>query len=282
MTLKTPKPLALPTYPVVVTDLDGTLLDHHTYGYAPALPALHQIEKLAIPLVFCSSKTAAELIPLRAEMGNDHPYIVENGAAICGVKHDHGASHSSRECTGRIQLGVPYHKILDILHPCRQQNGYRFTGFADMSVGEVAGVTGLSVEQAGLAKQREYSEPIIWQDTDARRQQFLQQIELAGLTAQEGGRFLSIAGASNKGRAVAWLRNYYVRHTGLPVAIIALGDSPNDQSMLAAADTAVVIHSKKSGQIQLAGPRKIIVTEESGPTGWNRAMTTLLETYQHG
>ncbi|MEC7258918.1 MAG: mannosyl-3-phosphoglycerate phosphatase, partial [Pseudomonadota bacterium] len=31
----------MPLIPLLVfTDLDGTLLDHHSYGYAPAQPAL--------------------------------------------------------------------------------------------------------------------------------------------------------------------------------------------------------------------------------------------------
>lgn len=64
---------------LVFTDLDGTLLDHHTYSWQPARPALERLDGLKIPLILCSSKTSPEMLGLRAELGNRHPFIVENG-----------------------------------------------------------------------------------------------------------------------------------------------------------------------------------------------------------
>ena len=65
---------------LVFTDLDGSLLDHHDYGYRDALPQLRQLESLGIPVIPASSKTRAEIERLRDELGNTHPFIVENGA----------------------------------------------------------------------------------------------------------------------------------------------------------------------------------------------------------
>ncbi len=53
---------------IVFSDLDGTLLDHRTYDYTPALPALASLQEKQIPLVFCTSKTAAEIMPFRTEI----------------------------------------------------------------------------------------------------------------------------------------------------------------------------------------------------------------------
>ena len=50
----------------IFTDLDGTLLDHDTYSWAPAAPAIERIKKLGIPLIAISSKTLAELSHLNA------------------------------------------------------------------------------------------------------------------------------------------------------------------------------------------------------------------------
>jgi mannosyl-3-phosphoglycerate phosphatase len=50
---------------VVFSDLDGTLLDHHSYRHTAAQPGLDLLEALAIPLVLISSKTRAEMVPLR-------------------------------------------------------------------------------------------------------------------------------------------------------------------------------------------------------------------------
>lgn len=58
------RPLA-PDRTLVFTDLDGTLLDHETYSFEAARTTLERLEKLSVPVVFNSSKTAAELLPLR-------------------------------------------------------------------------------------------------------------------------------------------------------------------------------------------------------------------------
>ncbi|MFT4614813.1 MAG: putative mannosyl-3-phosphoglycerate phosphatase (HAD superfamily), partial [Bacteroidia bacterium] len=67
---------------LIFTDLDGSLLDHYTYSFRSALPVLRQLERRLVPVVPVSSKTRAELEPLRHELANVGPFIVENGAAI--------------------------------------------------------------------------------------------------------------------------------------------------------------------------------------------------------
>lgn len=67
---------------LVFTDLDGTLLDHHTYSFEPALPALNALKEKNIPLIICTSKTRAEIEKWRLELRTDHPFISENGGAI--------------------------------------------------------------------------------------------------------------------------------------------------------------------------------------------------------
>ena len=66
----------------VFSDLDGTLLDHDTYGYEPARPALDLISSKKIPLILCSSKTRAEMTGIRQQLKLEDPFIVENGGAV--------------------------------------------------------------------------------------------------------------------------------------------------------------------------------------------------------
>lgn len=61
---------------LVVTDLDGNLLDHFSYGFDDALPALSQLCELHIALIPNNSKTAPELQPLRNLLAINDPYIV--------------------------------------------------------------------------------------------------------------------------------------------------------------------------------------------------------------
>ena len=58
--------------------------------------------------------------------------------------------------------------------------------------------------------------------------------------------------------------------------LIALGDSPNDLSLLAAADVAVVIKSAKSDRLAPQGPATVIRTSVAGPAGWNEGIKQIL------
>src|SRR5512140_1450875 len=66
---------------VVITDLDGTLLDADTYAWEMARPALQQLKSRGIPLVLATSKTRAESEFWRSLLEIGDPFIVENGGA---------------------------------------------------------------------------------------------------------------------------------------------------------------------------------------------------------
>ena len=55
---------------VVFTDLDGTLLDKKTYSFEAAREALTELRARNIPLIVVSSKTRAEIEPIRLELRN--------------------------------------------------------------------------------------------------------------------------------------------------------------------------------------------------------------------
>lgn len=237
---------------VVVTDLDGTLLDHHSYRWDDARPALAALAARHIPVVLNSSKTRAEMRPLQAQLALDAPFISENGAII-----DWG--DGSSRCFAK-----PRQQLLAVLAELRQQ-GFKFSGFADWCVEDIAQQTGLSLAQAKLAADREFTEPLCWQGSAGEQQAFLQALAKRQLQAQQGGRFLTVMGQYSKGQAMAALRQHY------PGAhIIALGDSANDLSMLNGADTAVVVASANSDSLTPTTPT--IRTQQPGPAGWNRAI----------
>ncbi|HAC9004228.1 TPA: HAD hydrolase family protein, partial [Salmonella enterica subsp. enterica] len=46
---------------LIFTDLDGTLLNSHTFEWQPAAPWLTRLHESGVPVILCSSKTAAEM-----------------------------------------------------------------------------------------------------------------------------------------------------------------------------------------------------------------------------
>ena len=67
---------------VVFTDMDGTFLEKETYSYELAQPGLSILQARDIPLIFCTSKTRAEIEYYRNKLGIKDPYISENGGSV--------------------------------------------------------------------------------------------------------------------------------------------------------------------------------------------------------
>ncbi|MCK7545747.1 HAD-IIB family hydrolase [Marinobacter bryozoorum] len=257
---------------ILFSDLDGTLLDHDTYDWSPAQAALEQLAVLEIPLVLTSSKTRAEMEALRRAMGNHHPFIVENGAATVIPKDYFETGPEQVTC-----LGAGRDDILAHLQRLRAQ-GFRFAGFADMTDEEVATHTGLDLEGASKARDRIATEPLLWQGPEADLAAFRLALEAAGLQLLAGGRFLHVMGRFDKADAMAQLaRRYRTRWPGRNWRTVALGDSPNDQAMLAGADLAVVMAGPGASRITLPTGQRVMRSRQPGPVGWNECVLDILE-----
>src|SRR5690606_22037650 len=152
---------------------------------------------------------------------------------------------------------------------------WRFTGFADLDAAELARLTGLPLDAARRALQRDFSEPLLWQDTADALAAFTAALQRRGLALLRGGRFLHAGAAVDKGTPLPWLRRHYARD-GSPVEVIALGDGGNDCAMLEAADHPVLVRSPVNAPPTVRHPG-LRVTDETGPAGWNRAVLALLE-----
>ena len=271
-----PKTKSLPL--VVFTDLDGTLLDHHTYSHAAALPALARLESIGIPCIINTSKTVAELLKLREELNNRHPFIAENGAGVAIP-----ADYPIKSSTGLVEknglllksFGYPRAAILDILEPLHER--FKFTGFSQMSSADISRHTGLDDDAARLAGQREFTEPLLWHDSEANFDAFSSLLADHELQCLRGGRFIHIMGRCDKGMAMQWLAQQLPGVTET-TRLVALGDSANDIAMLRQADIAVMVKSPVHPPLQLPAAKQLVVTEQEGPAGWNVAITQILDT----
>ena len=265
---------------LVVTDLDGSLLDHHTYSYAPAQPALDLLEQLRIPVVLASSKTRAEMRALREELGNEHPLIVENGAAVLVPVHyfaDPPEGCCERDGFWLKEFAPPRDTWQGLLSELRERFPDQFLDFARAGVDEIARMTGLPPDKAALANEREYSEPVQWRGNEVEREAFLKALHKAGARALQGGRFISVAGDSDKGQAWDWLRQCYsLAAGGAPVYDLALGDGHNDLPMLEIAHRAVVIPAPDRSPPQVRREQGVVSVSGVGPEAWTQGVQAWL------
>lgn len=260
---------------VVFTDLDGTLLDHHVYSWQTAAATVERLKRHGIPLVLASSKTRAEMLALRLDLGIADPFIVENGAAI------YWGAESDLEVE---ILGRPRDEILKILHEIRERRGLDFEGFADWDVAGIQKHTSLDAESARAAGERDGTEPILWLDVEraaSESAELAEELARHDLRLVRGGRFFHAMGEADKGVAVRWVMDRFAERYGVSGAslptTIALGDSDNDVEMLRAVDRPVVI-PRAVGEPLDPGPLpNLLVALEPGPAGWRVAVDRILD-----
>jgi mannosyl-3-phosphoglycerate phosphatase len=257
---------------LVFTDLDGSLLDHHNYSYLDAQPQLHLLEHRGIPVIPATSKTRVEVEQLREQMGSTQPFIVENGAAVfipVGYFDKQPQGTVARDgywvhelCSGREHWLALLARLLG-----RFPDEYDY--FFRAGTSGIVRMTNLSAEQAERANQREYSEPVQWLGSDERKVEFISCLRRHGACVLQGGRFLSVSGDCDKGRALAWLRQAYLQAHGLTTCRdLAIGDSGNDCAMLEVAETALLVRSPVHDFPALSRSQGVIYSTGYGPAGW--------------
>ena len=208
----------------VVTDLDGTLMDHR-YDWSPAAEVLTRLRQNGIPVIPCTSKTAEEVERFRAEAGLRDPYIVENGGAIHSETMHEPLGPSWAELKPQLQL-----LAADLGEPLRALD--------DLTAAEGDRLLGLSGDGLLQAQRRRCSVPFV--PPPAKLRSRLQQLAAErDLSIVQGNRMAHLLGAGvSKGRALAVLKQ---RLGAEGVQVLGLGDSPNDLPLLEAADVAVVV-----------------------------------------
>lgn len=261
---------------VIFTDLDGTLLDHYTYSCEVVMPLLARLSKAGIAIVFCSSKTRVEQEVYRKKLGIASPFIVEDGGAIFISKGYFAFSYKYHRVTRGyqvIELGMPYREIRRILKEIRENDNLAIRGFGDMDAAQIAELTGLDIAQAKLAKKREYEETLNLTGSEQEIRLILSKIGEAGLGWSRGGRFYSVSGGSNKGRATRILIELFSQKLGR-IKTIGVGDSFNDVPMLAEVDVPVLVQKPGSYWEEMKLPNLHRV-DGVGPRGWVKAIAEL-------
>ena len=261
----------------ISTDLDGTLLDHHTYSYEAASPALSLCKKYCVPVILNTSKTLAETIALHQKLGFDSPLAVENGSALI-FPNASGAFEKT------VEFGVQREQILAFIERVRVEHDFDLEGFDDWTISEIAKRTGLTDEQAELASKKQYSEPFIWNGSHDEFSQLVRLAEETDLKVLRGGRFFHLQGKTDKAQPLAMIKETLTDefpNLNQDAELICLGDNNNDVAMLNLADIPICVKSPKGSYPSLTTERQVTFTHGEGPVGWNEAIQEILQGWSH-
>tara|TARA_R110001606_G_scaffold156044_11_gene298763 strand:+ start:11709 stop:12545 length:837 start_codon:yes stop_codon:yes gene_type:complete len=254
-------------YPLIFTDLDGTLLDHNSYSAKPADLLIRQISVCPMAdIIPITSKTSAELHSLQQLIPIEESICVtENGSVI---QIPDGRPLAGKPGSGRIMTGIVYSDLLDQIDRLPQKLREHIKGFADMSADDVAQATGLAIEDARLAKQREATEPFLWSGADEELAELQALMADTNIRIQRGGRFYHFTGIATKEKAMAYIKSSFIEQMAdCEIISIALGDGPNDLAMIEAADFGVIMPNPEGVTIK-SGKSHVRTAPAAGPQGW--------------
>jgi len=262
---------------IIFTDLDGTLLDHHTYQFSEALPALEFVKQNDIPLIFTSSKTKIEMQGYQELMQiEDFPFIVENGSAI--YTPNFYFNFDQVEKTGKYdcyKLGKTYLEIVEFLESTSSKFNYNILGFHNSDKNEIIQRTQLSSEAVDFAMQREYSVPVFYDDNS--KEILEKEVKAYNLQILFGGRFMHILGNTDKGKALSLVKQGFVeKFKTEKFKTIAIGDTLNDEAMLKEADIKILVKRYNDEYDQRVQIDNLTYSPYIGPKGWNHSILEIL------
>lgn len=279
---------------LVFTDLDGTLLDHYTYQTEQAAEMIAKLKSNEISIIPNSSKTCSEILLIREQLNLTSPFIIENGAAVYIPVNYFQAQPQDTYLENDFWVKSfcqNKHHWLRLLREKATAFKPYYKGFSEMDETEVAALTGLSLENAKMAKQRQFGEPLNWTGDEVMRDKFINEMSGIGANILQGGRFLHVSGHTDKGDAQAWLAKQYQEYSISPsfltatqpvpefdgeVLTIALGDGKNDIAMLEQANIAVQVRSPVHDFPILNRTSDVYQSQGYGPTGWAECLQKIL------
>ncbi len=255
----------------VVSDVDGTLMDH-SYDLSPARETIKKLQKLSIPVILCTSKTAAEVRVIRNELNLTDPYIVENGAAIYG--------ESLKKVNGEIILGIKYEFLEEILKSISKEIDYKLIPLNNLTDQEATQLTGLKGNSLDLMRDRHWSMPFLNPPSflEEKMKICCKKFNVDIFKGNRMSHLLSIN--SNKGKAINALKKYSNIQN---IQIIGLGDSPNDLPLLLNSNIRIVIPGLNGPNLSLLEQLKDLeftLASEPNGYGWKCEINKLIKKFE--
>lgn len=247
---------------LVVTDLDGTLLEPNGQLVPEAAAALSQLRTHRVPFCPVTSKTAAELHQLAPLVG---PWVaagVENGAGW--------VDGNGELCL--LPEAVSWTELLSLATHLRQATGVPLRTLPELSDQELVALTGLPPAQLPAMRNRQATCPLV---VDPSFEAMLRRALPPGFALLRGNRFFHLQGNHNKASVLPAL----LAVCGHPCGpTVALGDAPNDAALLQRADIAVVVPGSHGPCAELlqAVPQARVAPFPHG-RGWAASICSLLQ-----
>ena len=251
-------------FPIIFSDVDGTILDFEKYSYKISLPAIRALAGKGIPLILVSSKTYREMLKLHKRFMLPWPFIFENGAGI--------AQHGTYTLYGKSYNELVQYK------PIIQEICGAIIWADRLPLTKLSKYTGLSTRKVKDMMARMASLLFIAPHT-LNTQTINKQLHPFGIAITTGGKFFTVIDSNvNKGNAVKIIHAMY-RQQYKAIQTYAIGDGLNDVDMFKAVDKAYFVGKRNLFKtIQTLCPA-IHKSKKEGPGGFCEVIDRIVKDY---
>ena len=260
---------------LIFTDLDGSLLNHNNFEFREIKDFILNCIKNGIKIIPNTSKTKSEIEVFLDQLGQNLPFVVENGAAIHNLDLVH---RKFKFKNNSLVFSRSVNEILELFEkriPIELKKRCSF--LKDMSSIEQMKILGLNKKYLPFALNREYSMPLVFDGSKELVNKFTVLLKKIGMKLHEGGRIYNICDDCSKGKAMTTLTEKLKNEFNSNSHTIVIGDSPNDISMLNVSDQPCVIPLPNKKNLNYLKGQKIIRATQSAPRGWEEVVRASLK-----
>ena len=260
---------------LIFTDLDGSLLNHNNFEFREIKDFILNCIKNGIKIIPNTSKTKSEIEVFLDQLGQNLPFVVENGAAIHNLDLVH---HKFKFKKNSIVFSRSVTEIVELFEkhiPIEFKKRCLF--LKDMSSIEQMKILGLNTNYLPFALNRDYSMPLVFDGSKELVNEFTSFLKKNGMKLHEGGRIYNLCDDCSKGKAMTTLTKKLKNEFNSSSYTIVIGDSPNDISMLNVSNQPCIIPLPNKKNLCHLKDKKIIRATQSAPQGWEEVVRESLK-----
>ena len=261
---------------LILTDVDGVFCNLETHSLADARAAMEVLKAQGIPVVFCSDRSAVELIWLQQALDIRAPFICESGAAVY-IPRDYYVELTGTGGNGAdwevIEFGLPYARVGAVLRRIAASLRIPILGFEELDPEQLSRELGMTASEATRALCRQYDVPfrILESDPHATPRLF-NAMRAAGYRCFSGPRFHHATGVRDGRAAIRLLISLYRAYSG-SLIVVGLGDDGSDRELLREVDVPIIVRNDGIDQsVLLRRVPSAYLTTAKGPAGWREAV----------
>ncbi|MFT4304344.1 MAG: HAD-IIB family hydrolase [Candidatus Woesearchaeota archaeon] len=248
---------------IIISDMDGTFLDHNNYSYVNSHSAFKKANLKDIPVCFCTSKSFPEVMYFCKKLKTFNPFIAENGSAIyvpnnyfsfdinkIKWRQDYDIKRIKNiEGYIVIELNVTHNETYNTLKKIQRKLSFPTFIYSDHSIDEFKKYLGLPKKMAELTKIKFYADGFRVPNLDEKMfKEIAFFAKKEGFTTVAGGRIVGINKGCDKGKATSILIELFEKEYKR-IRTIGIGDSNNDYPMLMKVDYPFLVSKNKKSNI---------------------------------